>query len=133
MASADKLRGTFGAHPLNQLFFGPANMEALQHGIRYGVFKCTGITLDKQSERELQVVMRSIYLQHAKHAPDQDLVSQVRELNARVLDYCVPTVAQEAQGYLTFAATNLKTPQPMQHPINVNIKGDKTLELTRFI
>lgn len=126
------LRGRFSEHPVNRLFFSPLNLHALQQGLRYGVYKRTGLVIAEQSEQELLVVMRSVYLQHAVHA-DADVRGQVRALNALVLDYCVDAVSKEVRGYREYAKTVDTTPQPMPHAINVSVKGDRVLELTRLL
>jgi hypothetical protein len=45
--------------------------------------------------------MRSIYLQHASNL-STNIVQQVAALNKLVLDYCVPQVYGEAQGYIKY-------------------------------
>ncbi len=130
MAAA--LRGRFSEHPVNKLYFSPLNIYALQQGLRYGVYKRTGLVIAEQSQQELAVIMRSIYLQHAVHAPS-DVKGQVRALNALVLDYAVEAVSKEVQGYKAYAQTVDTSPPPMPHAINVSIKGDRVLELTRLL
>ncbi len=129
MAAARQLRGPFTEHPVNNLFFSALNVHALQQALRWGVFQRTGQVIGPQSEQELSVVMRSIYLQHAVHAPG-DATAQVRALNARVLEYCVHAVSKEVRGYQAYARTVDASPLPMPHAVNVSIKGDRVLELT---
>ena len=52
---------------VSNLFFSEENIDILQNGIRFVVYKKTKEIISKQSEPELQVIMRSIYLQYAKN------------------------------------------------------------------
>jgi hypothetical protein len=45
--------------------------------------------------------MRSIYLQYAEHYPT-NITGQVERLNKLVLDYAVPSVYNEAIGYVKY-------------------------------
>ena len=47
------------------------------------------------------MIMRSIYLQHARNLPTQ-IAEQVSSLNKMVLDYAVPQVMGEAIGYVKY-------------------------------
>jgi hypothetical protein len=99
----EALKGTISSNPLSKLFFSAQNIEALQQGIRYLVYtqSCNKHIIDRQSEDDLRIVMRSVYLQNAKHQP-VNIVEQVRELNAIVLRWCVPKILNEVDAYMHF-------------------------------
>ena len=69
--------------------------------------------------------MRSIYLQYGKNL-DEDVVGQVKDLNKKVLDYCIPKILSEIEQYKNYVrdASNLYT--PIQNSENVSNKS-KTL------
>lgn len=116
-----------------QVFFGHGNVEALQHGIRYGVYRATdgAHVIGRQSDVELAVIMRSVYLQGARNVGgDRELVlAQVRALNAAVLDYAVPRVAQEVRMYSRYRADVSTLPVPLPRGELATTKGDRSLQM----
>jgi hypothetical protein len=125
----------FAASPLSTLFFCASNMEALQQGVRYGVYKASGgqVVIGRQSDDELLIVMRSIYLQHAQNRPG-DVVEQVRELNARVLDFAVPRVAIEVQQHRKHLSEVTVNPVPLlDRAQSVSQKGMRVLEQRQLL
>jgi hypothetical protein len=53
---------------MSRAFFGPENMKIIQNAIRRDVYdrsKENQWVIDEQSADELQIVMRSLYLQYA--------------------------------------------------------------------
>lgn len=123
-----------------RLFFAAVNVEALQHGIRYGVYRQSGgarLVVGRQSDRELGIIMRSVYLQQARNSATASdlaaLLAQVRELNAHVLQYCVPRVAREALMYRTYLRDASTLPDPLPRSELATMKGQRTLELKSFM
>lgn len=129
----DDISRNIDSSQVSRLFFGPTNVEALQQGIRYGVYRATDgrHVIDKQSETELRLIMRSIYLQHARNAPDQ-VLAQVRELNGMVLRFAVPRIVEEINMYLEYRRQVEKMPVPMGRGEIATMKGTKTLEMREF-
>jgi hypothetical protein len=129
----EALKGTISKNPLSELFFSAQNIEAVQQGIRYLVYtqSCNKYVIDRQSEENLRIVMRSIYLQNAKHQ-SVNVVEQVRELNAIVLRWCVPKIVNEIDSYLQYRNEISKNPTPIERSQNDNVFGTKVLELKQF-
>lgn len=119
--------------PLSQLFFSPRNVEALQDGIRYQVYVKSGkqYVIGKQSYTELEIVMRSVYNEYARHMPF-DIVGQVRDLNRRVLTYCVDNVLSEIRLRLHYVQEIDTVPMPMERGVNVSSAGSRTLFMREF-
>ena len=122
---------SINTNDLNSLFFSDVNVQALQQGIRYTVYTKTQRTIDKQSERELRVIMRSIYLQYGRNMPS-NIVSQVKELNKRVLDYVVPKIIVELNQYRTYLQDASALPIPMDRGQNTSTTGTKFLHMKEF-
>lgn len=121
--------------PVSDLLFSDANLDALHEAVRYGVFKASGIVVDRQSDVELRLVVRSIYLTYARNAPD-GVLEQVRELNARVLADVVPRVAAEAEAHRKFIEGSWasgRMPEPMPRAEIFTRKGERTLDLTPLV
>ena len=119
-----------GATEVSQLFFGADNVEALQQGLRYGVYKASDgrLVIDRQSDDELLIVMRSVFLQYSRNLPG-DALAQVRTLNTQVLDFCVGRTLLEAQQHLKYTAEVLVNPVPVQdRGLSTSQKGTRVLE-----
>jgi hypothetical protein len=129
----EAIKGIIEANPLSSLFFSKQNIDSLQEAIRYLVWdkSCKKHIIDRQSDDELKVVMRSIYLQNAKHQP-LNFKEQIRELNTLVLRFCVPKILNEIESYLNFRNEISTLPKPLERSENVSVKGTKTLELKNF-
>lgn len=113
---------------LNQLFFCRANMEEIQAGIKYNVYIKTEKKhiIDKQSEVELEIIMRSIYLQHSPNLPN-NIKEQIRYLNQLVVDWCVETIIPEIYQYYGYLKEVEFMPIPIDLPLNLSSKGSRTL------
>ena len=125
----EAIRGIHQSSELSRVFFSPENTEALQQGIRYLVWKktCGKHVIGKQSETELHIVMRSIYLQYAEHRP-YGVLEQVRQLNTAVLNYCVDKIVEEINIYLYYKKDISKLPVPLERGEYISSKGTKVLE-----
>ena len=97
------MTGNWSNNLLSNTFFSKENMQIVQNGIRAGVHKKSNgrFLIGEQDEDTLKMIMRSIYLQHAKNLPNQ-ISEQVKSLNNMVLDYAIPQVMGEAIGYVKF-------------------------------
>lgn len=127
--SREAIIGVHQQTPLNELFFSRQNLEALQIGIRNMVAKRSNgeFVIGKQSEVELQVIMRAIYLNHAKHL-EADVVEQVRELNSRVIDFSVPRIIEEIRMFKYYKKDIGNLPVPLDRGQFSSNKGLRILE-----
>jgi len=126
--------GQISNTPLSQLFFSEQNIEALHQGIRYRIYKESDgkYVIGKQSDADLKIVMRSIFLQYARHMPT-DILGQVRELNARVLEWIVPEVMSNMLQYQHYIRDASTLPVPLEHAQLSTQKGTKILEQKSFM
>jgi len=125
------ISGIHSSTPLNTLFFSPDNINALQEGIRYRIYaESEGqFVIGLQNERELLIVMRSMYYQYGRNDPDNALQG-VRDLNARVLAWCVPEVLNNLKQYEGYKRDVSTLPMPMPRSPIASMKGTRSLELT---
>jgi hypothetical protein len=129
----EAVRGHFAANPLSDIYFSEQNIDALQEAIRFQVWLRSGKkhTIGRQSDIELQVVMRSVYLQYARNLPF-DVLGQVRQLNKMVLDYTVPTIVKELEQFDYYSKDISTLPVPMERSRNVSNAGTKFLYTREF-
>ena len=123
------LAGNQNESELSKQFFSSENINNLQTGIIEGVKEMSKnqYHVGYQSEDNLKMIMRSIYLQHSVNLPNQ-IKEQIKELNLFVLDYCVPKVYGEAQGYYKYLEDISTIATPIERPVQAN-QTNKTLEL----
>jgi hypothetical protein len=121
--------GLWNNTTLSQIFFSGKNICNLQNAIRIGVYnKSNGkFVISNQDEDTLQIIMRSIFLQHAMNQPN-NIKQQVEQLNKIVLDYCIPQVYGEAKGYKKYLEDVSTMYTPIAPPVLAN-NTDKELIL----
>jgi len=126
--SQESLRGLQVETILSKVFFSPENVDLIQKQLITEVFRRTNGTylIEKQNEEDLQVVMRSIYFQHARHVP-YDIKDQIRELNNFVVDDLVPNVVSEVNAYIGYLERAFAPRQILDHPECVSSAGLRTL------
>lgn len=133
--SQSLLRGNWAETPLSKAFFGPENVARLQGLIKQSVYAESGEkrwVIDDQSVDELQIVMRSMYLQYAKNQPT-NIPGQVEELNRLVVNWCVPRIMSEIGMYMYYLNDISKLPVPLEHAMNLSSAGSKTLPFRKFM
>lgn len=127
------LQGNVEETNLSRAFFSKENMNIIQNGIRAGVYRLSkGLyNVAPQNETNLKIIMRSLFLQYSAHQPN-NIREQVKQLNKIVLDYCVPSVLNEADAYLKYKRDVSNMPMPHALPAYSSKKGDKVLELKKW-
>jgi hypothetical protein len=113
---------------VSNLFFSDLNMGVVQAAIAKSVLTVTGKQIGAQSEPELFLIMRSIYLQYGRNGVDST-VAEVRALNQRVVEYCVDVVVANLTQYMRYVQEVGRVPVPHQRPPNLSSAGTKSLEL----
>ena len=108
------------------IFFSDPNVDLLHGILRDEVFRASRRRIGRQSDEELMVVMRSIYFSHCKHLPC-NVRQQVRQLNDRVIEYCVQNVLEEIEMRDKFVNDLTQPRQIMPRSTNVNVKGHRSL------
>lgn len=129
----EAIKGIHVNNPISQVFFSQTNIDALQEAIRYQVYlkSCKKHTISRQSDTELKIIMRAIYLDNAKHR-DYDILPEVRRLNQIVLEFAVPRILREISMYMTYKSDIDKLPDPMPRGQFESSKGTKVLEQKSF-
>lgn len=113
---------------LSKLFFHPKNVRNIQKLITKEVFKRSNgeYLIEEQNPEDLLIVMKSIFLQHAKHWPNK-IREQIQELNYLVVDDVVPGIMSEIKAYFGYLDRAFGEREFMDRPLNASTKGQKTL------
>ena len=125
----EALYGIQETSTLNQLFFSKKNMEYIQDKIRFNVYEKSNkkYIIDKQSDVELEIVMRSIYLQHSPNLPNKTK-EQIEYLDGLVVNWCSEKILPEVNQYLGYIKEIEYMPSPIDLPLNLSSKGSRTLK-----
>jgi hypothetical protein len=111
------LKGIIQESPMSNLFFSDLNVKAIQMTIRYRIFTEKNKTIGYQSENELFVIMRSIYLQHANSILTSDeMLGNLQTLNGMVVTYSVKNISDQLDQYDGYLQKISSAPVPMEHP-----------------
>jgi len=118
---------------LSNVFFSQGNVQILQNGIRAGVYNTSNnkIVVPPQDIDVLKTIMRSIYLQYAKHTKDMNITKEIEKLNHYVLEYCVKNVYSAAEGYLKYCRDQSTLVSPLERPLQVD-RDYKHLEIKNW-
>ena len=122
----EAMYGIFEPTKLNMAFFCRENLEIIQNMIRYGVWKQSGekYIIDKQSDEEIQIVMRSMFLQHSPNL-EYNIKEQITYLDKIIADWCIPKIIAEVQQYVGYLNDIEKMPMPIDRAVNLSSKGTK--------
>lgn len=125
------LTGNMEQNLLSNTFFSAGNILIIQHGIIAGVYKNSNnqFQIGYQNQDTLKIIMRSIFLQHSKNL-STNITQQVEHLNKLVLDYCIPQICGEANGYIKFKQDVSTLPIPLSR--GVSTYSSNSLELKKF-
>ena len=114
------------ANELSQLFFGPANVDVVQRKLQDAILKRMGFRIDRQSDEQLLIAMRYVYMQSGRNFGG---AAEVRRLNELVLREIVPQVGAGLAQYLGYLRDASTLPTPMARGQATSVKGTKTVEL----
>jgi len=128
----DAMTGNWNDTSLSVTFFSALNMRIIQNGIRAGVYNRSNgqYVIGEQNCDELQIIMRSVFLQHSKNLAI-DIPGQIKDLNEFVLNYAVNQVYGEAEGYMKYKRDASTLVIPLSAPV-LSYSNDKQLELKHW-
>jgi hypothetical protein len=107
--------------PLGDAFFSPFNREYLHGAIIRSVRTKTGMTIDRQSDQDLQALMRSVY-NHMYSRLEKSEVSKLNEIVVREATKTISTGILQQLSYMNYINKN---PVPLAMPISTSTVGNK--------
>ncbi len=118
---------------LNEIFFSSSNLELLHSRIQEQVFQMSGSKhrIDKQSDDDLKLIMRSYYLTYGKNDPTR-ISEDLADLNSRVVGYASAKIFSELDFYFFYLKDIQDFATPIANPTNVNVFGTRSNELKSF-
>lgn len=125
------LNGIQEVSPFSLLFFSQENIRELQKLIRYNVYENTERKhiIGNQSETELVIVMRTVYLQYSKVPSNKNQYKQaIERLNSIVVTTVLPDLISNIEQYFGYLKDNDgSVAMPMRRAENTSVKGQNTL------
>jgi hypothetical protein len=114
----NSVKDIFEESPVSQIFFSQDNVENIQKLIRYRVYQQSNKKIDRQSNNNLIIIMRSIFLQYgdASITTKEALVKEIRNLNDRVADFSVDRIVSQLGQHDTYLKDISSMPRPLEHP-----------------
>lgn len=114
--------------PLHNKFFSASNINNLQKIIRYEVWLQSGKThiIGRQSDDQLKIIMRSIYLQYGKHQ-NTNYIEQIKNLNQFVCNYSIPNILSNLELFIGYKEHVSNLPEPIPLPVNMSNAGLKSV------
>jgi hypothetical protein len=129
----DPLTGIFEETTLSKVYFSSANIQIIQNGLRAGVYNLSDkkYVIAPQNIDTLKIIMRSIFLQHAQQTEDR-IKEEVTRLNTLVLEYAIPNVYNEVEGYIKYCRDQSTLVTPMDLPQKTD-REYKQLEMKHYV
>lgn len=124
------ISNTITSNPLSNAYFSTENQNLIQLRIIQEIKNLSNgqYNISRQNDDELQIIMRSYYLQFGKNRRS-GIVEQIEELNQMVVDECVRIIIPNIQQYLGYRK-DISNPIPiMPRSQNVSNKGKNTFSL----
>ena len=128
----NSLQGIQDQSVLSKAFFSQRNIDCIQRNIQKKILQKTNYRIGRQSDLQLQIIMRSIYLQFSKNL-NCDYAEQIKQLNNKVTDYSVERISIEISQFLEYRKEVSKMPDPISLPKNLSNAGEKSLSSFRPI
>jgi hypothetical protein len=127
--SSNATKSIIMSNKLSDVFFSKENVNYIQNKIIHNVYHISNgrHVIGRQSDTELAIIMRSIYLQFGTNN-ETDIQYEITRLDNMVVDECVPNILKSIEQYIKYKydVSNLKVPMTM--PESHNSKGEKSLE-----
>jgi hypothetical protein len=110
--------------PLGNAFFSEFNKENIHSLILDNIKAQTGYQLDRQSDGDLQSLMRVVYTDLAVD-PNTDVRAQVSRMNYEVVKRATSTISTGMLQQLVYMRDISENPVPLEIPISTSTYGNK--------
>ena len=112
---------------LEDIFFSDENISLINKQLIISVYNKSNkqIKISEQSKESLIIVMRYVFLEHARHLP-YNIGEQIRELNCQVVGEILPKIITEARQRIDYLDEINNPRKVLPLPINVH-KGHRDI------
>lgn len=123
------MKNVYEVTPVGEIFFSEENIDRIQKKIKNEIYTKTQgkfILKADQNVTDLLVFMRAIFIEYGRNL-DFNIIKQVKELNAHVVDKLVPDMITAIKQEHEYLEQLDKPITPIALPVNVSRAGRKTL------
>lgn len=99
--------------PILELFMSQHNIDRLHEAIIERIKWTTGITISKQSERDVLGIMTNVYNEFGNTKCPKSVQDEVRKLNGHTLDECVEHVKSGIRMHMQYLHDASTLPVPI--------------------
>jgi len=110
--------------PLGNAFFSDFNRESIHSALTSDVQGKTGYIIDRQSDSDLQAIMKSVYIRMA-YDEYQDIRGQVGKMNSAVVSEASRMVMTGVLQQLVYMKDIGSNPVPLAAPTSTSTYGEK--------
>lgn len=124
---------TYTETDISVQYFSKNNTEIIQDAIIKKVYYDSNgkYRINRQSDQELNIIMRSIYFQYGKNN-NTNIRQQLIDLNKRVIDWSVKEIISNIMQYDSYKETISTMPMPLERAQLPSQKGTRFLEIKSF-
>lgn len=117
-------------NPVTDVLFSKRNVKFLQSKCIEAIYKKTNYLIEPQGEDQLAQIMLRIYNEIPLSDYENNVRAGVSYLNSFILNIYIEYVQRSLIDYLEYKKFVSQGVIPIDRPVNVNIKGTKTIEYT---
>jgi hypothetical protein len=110
--------------PLVDAYFSDFNRESIHDDIISKIQNKTGYTIDRQSDADIQALMRRVYVNMASD-PYTNVREQVKNMNAKVVEEATGTITTGILQQLVYLRDISSNPVPLAAPVSTSTYGNK--------
>jgi hypothetical protein len=123
------LYGILDSTPLSCAYFSKDNIKLVNNMIRYAVYTKSNnkYIIGDQSAIDLEIIMRSVYLQNSRNLPFK-IKDQIKELDNIVVNIALPRVISSIEQYYGYLYQIETLPIPIELPKNLSSAGTRILK-----
>lgn len=108
--------------PLNSMFFSQENVDVIQRTLRHKFKGESGLSIDRQDDRDLFALMRSVFIVYEQN-PYDNVVEQVKNINEVVVNKALDQVRTNVSQFMTYVRDMDQPIMPLATPENTSVYG----------
>ena len=112
------------ATPLSSAFFSDFNREKIHNDIIQIIKNKTGYTISRQSDQDLQALMRKVYIDLVRDS-STDILNQVEKMNRQVSKEATTTISSGMLQQIVYLRDISANPIPLAVPLSTSTYGNK--------
>lgn len=118
--------------PVTEAYTSNQNVRFLMDYLIDAVYRTQGLRIGPQSIQALATIMVREYANSGPYFTEA-VQQEVERLNRNVLQTIIHNTTQATESYNRYLRDAFTQPVPPDRPVNVNTKGNRQMEINRFL